>query len=207
MIYADLIAKVTLVTLVTLDKNRSFTILGSNILRKLAFVILLASLLMTTSGIVSLADSYTVSLPIVVNGDRDPLYTSAPMRPFWRLGAVTGMTGDIHGMAIITGLQTIVVRYYENPKNLDVEWHLVQSADVEDSYGKLMRFGTFIFDSDTALILVVPSTWRLFYCEADTLIAKINGRVVGKATFLPPCRDNWIPPGPILSHPALISQQ
>ena len=35
MIYADLIAKVMLVTLVTLDKNRSFTILGSNILSEI----------------------------------------------------------------------------------------------------------------------------------------------------------------------------
>lgn len=162
----------------------------------LMLVLLMLVLLMPVSILSDTVSDYTVTLPLVTNGDLDPLYRYAPVKPFWRRQAVTELRGEVSGIAIVTGLQTIVVRYYRNPKTLDVVWYLVAPDDDTWVAGELLRFGTFIWDEETALILIVPTTHRLTLCQADTLVAVNNGQVYGRGVFPPPCRNPLPPPPP-----------
>jgi len=155
--------------------------------KRLTTVLIILAILIWPMSI--LADQHIVSLPIVANGDINPLYASAPMKPFWRRGAITLLRGKVLGTAIITGLQTIVIRYYRNDLQQPLRWYLVAPSDDTWVGGELLRFGTFTWDKETALILVVPTTQQLMWCYADTLIAVNNGQVYGRAIFPLPCEE------------------
>lgn len=155
----------------------------------IALVVVLVALSMPVS---ILADQHIVTLPLVANGDINPLYTSAPMKPFWRRTATAPLVGHVSGIATVTGLQTVVVRHYKNTLQRPVHWYIVAPDDDSWVAGELLQFGTFIFDSDTALILVVPTTHYLTWCYANTLIAVTSDEwVCGRAVFPPPCKEFW----------------
>ncbi len=157
-------------------------------------ITLIVVLIVTIWPACVLADQHTVMLPLIFNGDMDSLYAYAPYKPFWRRNAVTQLQGLIRGTAVITGLQTIVIRYYNNSLQRPLRWYLVASDDETWIAGKLLRFGTFNWENETALILVVPTTDRLTQCYANTLIAvaddALGGWTCAKGTFPPPCKES-----------------
>jgi len=137
-------------------------------------------------------NEFVVTMPLVTNGELDPLYAYAPAKPFWRRQTVTPLAGHVSGTAIVTGLQTIVIRYYRNSLQRPLRWYLVASWGDDWIAGELLRFGTFVWDDETALILIVPTTHRLTLCVADSLIAiTSDGWVCGRAIFPDPCKESW----------------